>query len=161
MVIDKDTVVSIEYTLKDDDGAVLDESEKGHPFDYLHGGSNVVPGLERALHGRSPGDALQISIPPGEGYGERNEELVLVVSRERFDAGVKPEPGMRFRASSPDGTQFFTIVGIEEDEVTLDGNHPLAGETLHFDLRILAVRDATREEIAHGHPHGPEGHHDA
>jgi FKBP-type peptidyl-prolyl cis-trans isomerase SlyD len=159
MVIDKDTVVSLHYTLTGSDGEVLDRSEEGEPFDYLHGAGNIVPGLERALEGRGAGDEIRVAVAAEDGYGERDEEMLLVVQRERFEAAGPLEIGMRFQADTPAGARIFTITGIEGDEVTIDGNHPLAGETLNFDVKVVGVRDATAEELAHGHPHGPDGHH--
>jgi FKBP-type peptidyl-prolyl cis-trans isomerase SlyD len=159
MVIDKDKVVSLHYTLTGSDGEVLDRSEEGEPFDYLHGAGNIVPGLERALEGRGHGDELRVAVAAEDGYGERDEEMLLVVQRDRFEAAGPLETGMRFQADTPVGARVFTIIGIDGDEVTIDGNHPLAGETLNFDVKVTGVRDATAEELAHGHPHGPDGHH--
>jgi FKBP-type peptidyl-prolyl cis-trans isomerase SlyD len=159
MVIGKDKVVSLHYTLTGSDGEVIDRSEESEPFDYLHGAENIVPGLERALEGRGPGDELRVAVAAEDGYGERDEEMLLVVQRERVEAAGPPEIGMRFQADTPAGARVFTITGIEGDEVTIDGNHPLAGETLNFDVKVVGVRDATAEELEHGHPHGPDGHH--
>ncbi len=159
MIIEKDKVVSIHYTLTDSDGEVIDRSEGGEPFDYLHGAGNIVPGLERALDGRAAGDAFSVAVPPEKGYGERDEEMLLVVERDRFESAGPLESGMRFHADTPAGARVFTIVGIEGDRVTIDGNHPLAGETLNFDIEVVGVRDASAEELEHGHPHGPHGHH--
>ncbi len=159
MKIDKHKVVSIEYTLKGPDGEIVDRSDDGEPLDYLHGAGNIVPGLEQALQGKAAGEAFHIDVPPEMGYGPRVEELRLVLPRDRFQTAGELATGMRFRASTPDGSQVFTIVGIAGDDVTIDANHPLAGETLHFDVKVVDVRDARQEEIEHGHVHGPDGHH--
>jgi FKBP-type peptidyl-prolyl cis-trans isomerase SlyD len=153
-------VVDLAYTLKSTDGEVLDQAEKDDPFTYLHGGSQIVPGLESALEGCKAGDKKKVSVEPAEGYGVKNPDLKLVVSRAQFPADVEVESGMQFRAHSADGQEvIFTVESLVGDKVHIDGNHPLAGETLHFDVEVLSVRDATKEELEHGHAHGPDGHH--
>lgn len=152
-------VVSFNYTLTDKDGAVIDQSLTGD-FAYLHGADNIVPGLERAMEGRQVGDSFSVVVPAEEGYGERHEEMVERVSRAMFEGGDEIEPGMQFHAESGDGQMILiTVVAVEEDEVVIDGNHPLAGVDLNFAVDIVAIRDATAEEIAHGHAHGAHGHH--
>lgn len=159
MQIAKQKVVTIDYTLKDDNGTVLDNSENG-AFNYLHGAGNVIPGLESALDGKTSGDELSISIEPQNAYGERNDELMTSVPRSRFENSDKIEKGMHFHSQSADGNvQIVTVVDIDADNITVDANHPLAGVNLNFDVKVIEVRDASTEEIEHGHVHGPDGHH--
>ncbi len=153
-------VVSIHYTLTDDAGAVLDSSEGGEPLDYLHGSGNIVTGLEEGLAGRARGDALKVDVAPDKGYGVHDPRGLQRIPRAAFPTDVDLEPGMQFGAEDPQGnSQTVWIVRVESDQVVIDTNHPLAGKTLHFAVTIAEVRDATREEIEHGHPHGPHGHH--
>jgi FKBP-type peptidyl-prolyl cis-trans isomerase SlyD len=153
-------VVDLSYSLKDSNGQVLDRADPGAPFTYLHGAGPIVPGLENALDGLKAGDKKAVTVSPEEGYGKRRAELRLVVKRTEFPAGVQLETGMQFEAHAPDGRPVvFTIEKLEGDKVHIDGNHPLAGETLHFEVEVLQVRDATKEEMQHGHAHGPDGHH--
>jgi FKBP-type peptidyl-prolyl cis-trans isomerase SlyD len=159
MHVAKHKVVSINYTLKDDAGAVLDSSTGGDPLAYIHGIGNLVPGLERELEGKQAGDKLKVSIAAQDGYGERDAELVQQVPKRMFDGANAIEPGMRFHAMGEGGVRVVTVTRVVGDMVTVDGNHPLAGQTLHFDVEVMAVRDATREELDHGHVHGPDGHH--
>lgn len=159
MQVAKNKVVSIDYTLKDDAGEVIDSSEGFEPLFYLHGFDNIVSGLEKALDGKQAGDQVQVSVSPVEGYGERDDSLQQVVPKEAFQGIEDLEVGMQFRAESDEGHQIVTIMAIDGDEVTVDGNHPLAGETLNFDVTIVEVRDATADELEHGHVHGPGGHH--
>ncbi len=149
-----DKVVSLIYTLTNDDGDVLDESEAGEPLEYLHGYENIVPGLESALTGRALGDKLQVVVPPEEGYGERVDGSVHKVDKSLFPDDMEIYAGAMFMSEEDDGEQTpFWIMDIEEDEIVIDFNHPLAGETLHFDVEVVAIRDATPEEIEHGHVH--------
>lgn len=157
MQIAKHKVVLLDYVLRDGEGAVIDSSEEGDPFAYIHGIGSIVPGLENALEGRAPGDALEVSLSAEEGYGERDGELVQAVSRELFEDEDELEVGMRVEALGEDGLQVFTIVELDEQSVTLDGNHPLAGMALEFQVRVVDVRDATSEELSHGHVHGADG----
>ncbi len=158
MQIAKDTVVSIDYTLTDDEGQVLDSSEGQTPLSYLHGSGEIIPGLERELDGKRVGDQLQIVVAPEDGYGERNDDLQQEVPREQFDEIEDLDLGMQFQVESSDGPLVITIVAIADDIVTVDGNHPLAGVNLNFDITVREVREATPEELAHGHVHGPDGH---
>lgn len=154
------TVVSIHYTLTNDAGEVLDSSEGREPLGYLQGAGNIIPGLEKALAGKSAGEKMKVSVTPAEGYGLRDESQVQVVPRAAFGGDPGLEPGMQFQARNPQGyVQVVTIVKVEGDDITLDGNHPLAGETLHFDVEIVEIRAASEEELAHGHVHGAGGHH--
>ena len=158
MVIANGKVVSIHYTLKNGAGEVLDSSSGAEPLAYLHGVGNLIPGLEQALDGHTVGDKVDVSVAPEKGYGERHEQLVQQVPRSAFAEVEGLEAGMRFRAEGPDGEQIVTVTAVSEEEVTVDGNHPLAGETLEFAVEVSEVRDATDEETEHGHVHGPGGH---
>jgi FKBP-type peptidyl-prolyl cis-trans isomerase SlyD len=153
------TVVSIHYTLTDDAGSVIDSSEGREPLAYLHGSGNIVPGLENALTGRAPGDKLDVTVAPEEGYGAHHAGLVQVLPRSAFHGVDELEPGMQFTAQGNRGPLTVHITSIAGDEVTVDGNHPLAGKKLNFAVEIVDVRAASDEELAHGHVHGPGGHH--
>jgi FKBP-type peptidyl-prolyl cis-trans isomerase SlyD len=159
MQIATNTVVTIDYTLKDDDQSVLDTSQGQEPLSYIHGIGNLIPGLEKALAGKSEGDRVQVTIPPDDAYGERDEDLLQAIPRERFERANEIEVGMQFHTQSDEGMQVVTVVGVDGDNITIDGNHPLAGKTLHFDVQIVGVREASAEEISHGHVHGEGGHH--
>jgi len=159
MQIANDKVVTIHYTLTNDEGDLLDSSKDQDPLAYLHGSGNIIPGLENALTGRSIGDTFKIEIAPEDGYGVRDNEMVQSVPRSAFEGVDDIEPGMQFQAQSPDGIQLVTVIDIDGDEVILDGNHPMAGITLHFDVEVTDIREATHEELEHGHVHGAGGHH--
>jgi FKBP-type peptidyl-prolyl cis-trans isomerase SlyD len=158
MNVAKDKVVSIDYTLTDDAGKVLDSSNGREPLAYLHGAGNIIPGLESALEGKGQGDQLNVSIKPTDAYGERDDRMVQAVPRSSFGSVQSIEPGMQFQANTPAGPRVITVVGVEGDQVTVDANHPLAGQTLNFDVKIVNVRDATSAELEHGHVHGAGGH---
>jgi len=159
MQVARDKVVTIDYTLKDDSGNIIDRSEGGH-FSYLHGANNIIPGLENALVGKSEGDELSVSVNPDEGYGERNEALKQVVSKEMFQTQDDIEIGRQFYAQSPDGQQLIiTVTEVSGTEITIDANHPLAGVNLNFDVKVIGIRDATEEEITHSHVHGEGDEH--
>lgn len=153
MQISTNTVVSIDYVLTNAEGDEIDRSQAGEPLAYLHGVGNLIPGLEQALEGHTTGDSLQVEVAPAEGYGEHDHELVQVVSRDLFQEPDRLEPGMRFEASGDQGQMVVTVTEVSDNGVTIDGNHPLAGQTLHFDVTVAAVRAATDEEVAHGHVH--------
>ena len=218
MQIAANKAVSIDYTLTNDEGEVLDSSVGGAPLVYLHGAGNIIPGLEKALEGKQSGDEIKVTVEPEEAYGDFNAELIAVLGRNMFEGVDELEVGMQFHASGPDGSmqivtikalegdevtvepeeaygdfnaeliavlgrnmfegvdelevgmqfhasgpdgsmQIVTIKALEGDEVTVDGNHPLAGERLTFEVKVVEVRDAQDEEIAHGHVHGEGGHH--
>jgi FKBP-type peptidyl-prolyl cis-trans isomerase SlyD len=159
-MIKNGTVVNLAYRLTNDSGEVLDQADAKEPFTYLHGSGQIVPGLENALEGAQVGDKKKVSVAPAEGYGEMNPELKLVVKRSQFPAGAKIAAGMQFQANGPEGEDLvFKIDAVEGDEVHIDGNHPLAGCTLHFEVEVLSMRQATEEELEHGHAHGEDGHH--
>jgi FKBP-type peptidyl-prolyl cis-trans isomerase SlyD len=160
MQIADNTVVILDYTVTNPEGDLIDSSsETGEPLTYLHGSGNIVPGLEQALTGRRVGDSFQITVPPEAGYGERYDELVQVVSRDQFVGIDDMEVGMQFQTEADGEVHVVTVTALEGDEVVVDANHPLAGETLVFDVTVLEVRPATAEEIQHGHVHGAGGHH--
>ena len=159
MTIKKDSVVTFNYTLKDDDGTVIDSSSADEPLAYLHGHGNLVPGLERELEGKAAPDKLSVKVTPADGYGEYSRELIQKVPRRALKGIAKITVGMRLHAQTEQGPRPVTVTAVTGDMITLDGNHPLAGKNLNFDIEILDVRDATAEELEHGHVHGPGGHH--
>ncbi len=160
MQIAANKAVSIDYTLTNDAGDVIDSSAGGAPLVYLHGAGNIIVGLEKALEGKNVGDELSVAIEPEDAYGEYSAELVATLTREMFEGVDELEVGMQFHASAPDGgMQIVTIRDIDGDDVTVDGNHPLAGQRLNFKVKVVDVREANAEEIAHGHIHGEGGHH--
>lgn len=146
-------VVTIHYTLTNDQGEVLDSSREREPLTYLEGSQNIIGGLESALAEKSQGDQAKVSVQPAEGYGEINEELVQPVPRSAFEGVEKIEPGMQFQAQTPGGPQIVRVVKVEDDNVVIDANHPLAGQTLHFDVEVVDTREPTQEEVEHGHAH--------
>lgn len=159
MKITRDRVAVLDYTLTGDDGQVIDESHDG-TFGYLHGSGNIIPGLERALEGRQPGENLSVVIEAADAYGERDLERIARVPRDRFPPDVELEAGMRFQAQSRDGqAQVVTVTAVDGSDIVIDANHPLAGQRLHFEVTVLSVRSARKEEIEHGHVHGPGAHH--
>lgn len=159
MQIGENTVVTIHYTLTNSAGETLDSSAGQEPLAYLHGASNIIPGLENALVGKQVGDKLDVTVAPEEAYGEQREELVQKVPHDNFQGVDNIQEGMQFMAQAPWGEQPVTVIKVEEDGVTLDGNHPLAGQSLTFAVEVMSVRTATDEELSHGHAHGEGGHH--
>lgn len=145
------------YTLRDGEGEVLDQNDASDPLPYLHGAQNIVPGLEEALMGAKVGDRLNVEVPPEKGYGEHDGNDLVEVPRDQFPAGQQIVPGMHFFAQGPDGHVVIWVKEVEDDSVRVDQNHPLAGVTLNFDVEVVGIRDATDDEKAHGHPHGPDG----
>lgn len=152
MQISENTVVQIHYTLKNQSGEVLDSSQDAEPLTYLHGAGNIIPGLETALSGREQGEKVNVTVEPDEAYGAHREELVQQVGRDMFPVD-ELEAGMRFKAETAEGPQILTVTKVEESDVTVDANHPLAGETLHFDVEVVEIREASSEEVEHGHVH--------
>lgn len=150
MTISKDSVVSIKYTLTDAQNEVIDSSDEMGPLEYLHGNNNLIPGLEKELEGKKAGDSFKVTIAPGEAYGEKHDELVVEVDRAQFPDDAEIVEGMQFEAGGPEGSRVVTVTAINENKITVDANHPLAGETLHFDVEVVAVREATEEEKASG-----------
>jgi FKBP-type peptidyl-prolyl cis-trans isomerase SlyD len=159
MTIGRDSVVTMHYTLKDDAGAVIDSSASGDPITYLHGHGNIVPGLERGLEGKNVGDKLHVDVSPADGYGEYDKQLVQRVPRRSLKGIANVTPGMQLQAQTSEGPRSVTVTHVASDMVTIDGNHPLAGKSLKFEVEITDVRQATSEELAHGHVHGAGGHH--
>jgi FKBP-type peptidyl-prolyl cis-trans isomerase SlyD len=157
-MVKKDAVVSLSYSLTNADGQQLDKSSPDKPFAYLHGSKQIVPGLENALEGMIIGDKKEITVSPAEGYGEFVPGLKMDIERSNFPKDVDIQTGMQFSADVNEDNRIFTVTGLENEKVQVDGNHPLAGQTLHFDVEVVEIRDATKEELEHGHSHGPGGH---
>jgi FKBP-type peptidyl-prolyl cis-trans isomerase SlyD len=155
MKIAKNSVVSFHYTLSNNEGEVIDSSKGQEAFTYLQGGQMIVPGLEAQMEGRSEGDKFIAVVSPEQGYGEFDQQLLQRVPLDRF-GGQNVEAGMQFQAGEH---HVVTVKEVAGNEVLIDGNHPLAGVTLNFDVEVTGVREATAEEISHGHVHGPGGHH--
>ncbi|MFT7674739.1 MAG: FKBP-type peptidyl-prolyl cis-trans isomerase SlyD [Gammaproteobacteria bacterium] len=154
LLIDDNSVVSMHYTLTDDDGNVIDSSEGNEPLTYLQGAGNIIPGLEKAMVGKAEGDTLHVSVEPDEGYGEILGELIREVERSAFEGVDDIEIGMAFQAETENGmAQRVVIVAVDEENVTIDANHALAGKPLNFTVEVIAIRSASEEEIAHGHVH--------
>jgi FKBP-type peptidyl-prolyl cis-trans isomerase SlyD len=159
MQIGDQKVVTLHYTLTDNDGKVIDKSEDGS-FAYLHGASNIIPGLEDALTGKSAGEEMSVSVSPEQAYGVRDESMLQQVPKNMFEDTSQIAVGTQFHAQGPNGEMLVvTVMDVQEEHVVVDGNHPLAGVELNFDVKIIDVRDASEEEVEHGHVHGPGGHH--
>lgn len=153
-VVSDKSVVTVHYKLTDDQGNVLDSSDGSQPMAYLHGAGNIIPGLEKALTGKGEGDSLKVRVEPAEGYGEVNPDGIKTIEKAAFEGVESVEVGMAFEAKAPDGTtQEIVVKKVEGDKVTIDTNHPLAGVALNFDIQIVGVREATEEELEHGHSH--------
>ncbi len=154
MEVGKDKVVSIDYTLKDDQGEVLDSSQDRDPLSFIFGNGTIIKGLEDALEGKQAGDEVSVDVEPQEGYGEYDESLIIDVPKDKFQDPENLQEGMQVQAQSQDGqTQILTVKEIKDDGVTLDANHPLAGQNLHFDVKVSEVREPSQEELDHGHTH--------
>ncbi len=159
MHIGDQKVVTLHYTLTDNEGKVIDQSEDGS-FAYLQGAGNIIPGLENALAGKSAGEELSVNVSPEEAYGVRDESMLQQVPKNMFEDTGQIAIGTQFHAQGPNGEMLVvTVIEVQEEHVVVDGNHPLAGVELNFDVKIIEVRDASEEEVEHGHVHGPEGHH--
>ena len=158
MKIGKEKVVSIHYTLKDNHGTTIDSSVGDQPLLYIHGIGNLIPGMEEGLEGKEKGDKVNIQVSPEKGYGVRDERMIQKMPRTAF-GDQKVEVGMQFHAGTKQGQQVVTVTKVEMDGITIDGNHALAGVDLNFSVEVLDVRNATKDELAHGHVHGPGGHH--
>ena len=157
MQIAAQKVISIEYTLKDDSGSVIDSSNGRKPLTYIHGTGAIVPGLEQALEGKSVGETIDVSLTPEQGYGERDPKLVQNIPIRKLP-DRKAEVGMTFQVKTPEGPRLLVINAVKGDYATVDANHPLAGMNLNFQVKVVDVRDASEEELQHGHVHGPGGH---
>jgi FKBP-type peptidyl-prolyl cis-trans isomerase SlyD len=153
MQVAANKVIAIHYTLTNGDGQVLDSSQGGNPLSYLHGHSNIIPGLEAQLEGKATGEEFEVTVEPADGYGERDDNLVQQVQREAFQGVEKVEPGMQFQTQGPGGEMVVTVIEANDENVTIDANHPLAGVSLNFKGSIESVRDASEEEVQHGHAH--------
>ncbi len=154
MQVKKHKVATINYVLTDEEGNTIDQSNDGN-FAYIHGTNSIIPGLENAIEGKKAGDKMDVSIAPGDAYGERHLENIQKVSRSMFPPDMELQTGMQFQAQAAEGQPIIlTITSIEGDEVVVDGNHPLAGKQLNFSVEVVDVRDATETEIQHGHVHG-------
>ena len=147
----------MDYALRDDEGTIIDQSQPGQPLTYLHGHRNIIPGLESALAGKAAGDTVEVRVEPSEGYGEANPALEQVVPKDRFQGIDEIAVGMQFQASTEQGPISVRVVKVEDDAVTVDGNHPLAGKFLNFSVTVQEVRAGTEEEISHGHVHQAGG----
>ncbi len=158
MKISKDMVVAIHYTLINKNGDIVDSSENADPLTYLHGHGHIVPGLEEELEGKGKGEKFNVSVAPEKGYGVRNEMLVQEVSKEMFGE-QNVEEGMEFHAESDGHPIIIKVVKVDGDKITIDGNHPMAGEELLFSIDVVEIREASKEELDHGHVHGEGGHH--
>ena len=151
-------VISVEYTLRVD-GKVIDSSSEGEPLEYLHGAGNIIPGLERELEGMSVGGSRSVVVAPADGYGELDEEAYLEAPQSEFPKDMPLEPGVEMELTGPDGHPMYArIERLEGENVVLNMNHPLAGAELHFEVKVIRVRDATSEEMDHGHVHGAHHH---
>jgi FKBP-type peptidyl-prolyl cis-trans isomerase SlyD len=158
MQIESNSVVTLHYTLKDNDGNIIDQSDDGS-FLYLHGAMNIIPGLENALTGKAAGDEVSVSVPPEQGYGVKDPARIQDVPKEMFEGNDDIQVGVQFHAEAPDGSAVVvTVIEVKDDVVVIDGNHALAGVDLNFDVKIVDVRAASEEEVSHGHVHGPHGH---
>lgn len=157
MQLDDKLVGIIHYTLRNDAGETIDSSEGEAPLEYLHGFHNLVPGLEAELKGKSVGDKFTAAIAPELGYGDVDPNLVQELPLEMFQGVDKVEAGMEFHAETQNGMQVVEVKAVEDDKVTIDGNHPLAGQTLHFEIEVTGIREATADELEHGHVHSAEG----
>jgi len=158
MKVSDNAVISIDYTLKDDNGNVIDQSEKSDPLVYLHGAKNIIPGLESALDGKTVGEELSVRVTPEEAYGVRDDEKKQSVPKTMF-GDEEVTVGAQYHAQGPDGQHLtVTVISVSDEEIVVDGNHPLAGMHLNFDVKVVDIRDATKEELEHGHAHGPGGH---
>ncbi len=160
MQVTKHKVAVIDYTLTDNDGNVLDECKDGQ-FAYVHGTQSIIPGLETALEGTAAGESLNVTVQPKDAYGERHLEAIQRVPRNMFPADVELQPGMQFQAQAENGQPMILhVTAVDGEDVVVDGNHPFAGIELNFDVTVVDVRDATEEELSHGHAHHGDTAHD-
>ncbi|MGP0628554.1 FKBP-type peptidyl-prolyl cis-trans isomerase [Nitrospina sp. 32_T5] len=157
-MIKKDSVVTLSYSLKNKEGAELDKAGADQPLVYLHGKGQIIPGLETKLEGLNSGDKKDVTVQPEDAYGNVNPSLVMEIERQHFPKDVDIQPGMQFTADMGEKQQIFTVLSVGEEQIKIDANHPLAGETLHFSIEVLDVREATKEELDHGHAHTGNEH---
>ncbi|NRA47382.1 MAG: peptidylprolyl isomerase [Oligoflexales bacterium] len=159
MKIAKNTVVTMDYTLTDEEGEILDSSNGGEPLVFLSGHGNIIAGLEAVLQGQAKGDKLDVTVKPEDAYGEYSSELVAKVPKAHIQADGEIAAGAHFQVDTPEGPMIYTVTHVDGDDVTLDGNHPLAGETLNFKVEVVDVREASEEEVTAGHIQSPESAH--
>lgn len=159
MTISHNKVVHMHYELKNDNGEIIDSSKGREPLAYIHGMGNIIPGLEKELNNKIKGDKINAVIAPEEAYGVKDDRKVFKVGKNQFQGEGSIVEGMQIQAEANGKMEVGTVEKIDNEEVTLNFNHPLAGETLHFDVEVMGVRDATEEELSHGHVHGEGGHH--
>jgi FKBP-type peptidyl-prolyl cis-trans isomerase SlyD len=159
MTIGKNKVVEFHYSLSNESGDPLDSSRERQPMAYLHGAGNIIPGLEKAMAGRVAGDHFEVTVAPEEAYGVRNEGNVQRIPLKRLGQLARPRPGQVLSLQTQQGPVQVTVVKVGRFNVDVDANHPLAGQVLNFEVDVVSVRDATPEELSHGHAHGPGGHH--
>ena len=159
LTVQDNHVITLNYQLKNQEQQVIDSSDRDGPIVYLHGAKDILPGIEQAVLGLEVGGTAQVSIPPEEAYGEFDKTKIQQVPRSAFGGVDKIEVGMHVQEDTPQGPVLVTVTEVTDELVTVDANHPLAGQTLHFDLEVTGVREASDEEISHGHVHGPDGHH--
>lgn len=157
LTITNNRVISIDYVLTDPQGQIIDSSKEAGPLDYIHGTGHLIPGLEKALEGKGVGENIKVTIQPQDGYGEIRQEMIQSIPRTQFDSEGQIEVGMQFMANTDDGRIILRVVKVTGDQVVVDGNHPLAGVVLNFDVNVVSVREATPEELRHGHIHGGAG----
>jgi len=158
MQIEDQKVVVLHYTLTNNEGTVIDKSDDGS-FAYLHGASNIIPGLEDALTGKAAGEELTVSVSAEDGYGMRDESMMQEVPKTMFEGDSEIAVGSQFHAQGPNEEMLVvTVMEVNDDNIVVDGNHPLAGVDLNFDVKVVEVRAASEEEMEHGHVHGPDGH---
>ena len=158
MIIAEDAVVVVDYAIKDVVGSLLEDSDD-EPLAYIHGAGTLAPGLEKALEGQKEGDRVSVTLRPEKAFGVRNEKLIREVDLGNFEDPNEVREGLVFHADLDGTVRFYTVVKVEDDVVVIDGNHPFADQTLTFDVTVKEVREATSEEIEHGHVHGEHGHH--
>lgn len=159
MSVAKDKVISIDYTLTNDQGDVMDSSSGKEPLAYIHGSGGLIPGLEKELDGKVVGDKLVAIVAPEDAYGVFSDELVQEVPLENFQEKSEVKVGAQFQVQNDGHVSIATVTAVGENSATIDMNHPLADQTLHFDVEVMDIRDATKEELEHGHVHGAGGHH--
>lgn len=158
MTIELNKIVSFHYQVADAaSGEIIDSSEGAEPLLYLHGAQNIIPGLEKAMEGKQVGDAFEVTIEAAQAYGEYSEDRVQKVPREAFTGVEEIEPGMAFTAQTGEGPVNLIVIEVDETLVTVDANHPLAGKALTFNVKVESIRDASEEELQHGHAHGAGG----
>jgi FKBP-type peptidyl-prolyl cis-trans isomerase SlyD len=157
MNIEDKKVVTFHYTLSDEQGEQLESSREGDPMTYLQGAGNIIPGLEKAMLGKAAGDRFEVNVKPAEAYGERNESAIQRIPAKHFKQAGRLQPGQVVVMQTQQGPRQLTVVKVGRFNVDVDTNHPMAGLSLTFDVEVTDVRDATGEEVSHGHVHGPGG----